>query len=562
MIDNIMQKIMKLSGQQQKWLKKNKHKKDIDSIARYLGLSLEDTKKLIGINEVEVAPNIQEKYFLLALFGLAFLVFATSLPNKFLSDDLSGILNNPTVGMWEGVTKQINGSLQALIYFLLVNIFGLVPWPLRLVNIAFHLTTAYLLYKTVRRTQKFSVSIISCAFFIVAPTITEPVIWISGMPYVLGGMATMLCVYLHLDDERTYKKDLAEVLSWLVVMSTIEKYIFIPFLLLVWDFYKGRFKKTFWMLATIFTLSLIKGLVFIRHFGLRVDTLNVDYYSDSASQVQNPIAKVLVSVGYHLYLYLWPKGLTLYHSEANLGWSSLVKYGSMTLLFVSGIVIAAKKNSQLWFWGLFSFASMVVVLMPFSVSSLVAERYGYLFYAGLAATLSIYISSWCTTRKRSEVIYSLLVIVFIAMITRSIIRIQDWKDADTLWFSAAPYSPSSFQNHNNLGDAYMNKGDYQMALEEFSRAIKLNPRYADAMHNRANIYWKLGDIEKAKQGYQEAYKNNPKLWQSLIKISEIEANQGNLSVAIETMKKAYSLNPAPEIAQWLKFLEEKRQLSK
>jgi tetratricopeptide (TPR) repeat protein len=183
----------------------------------------------------------------------------------------------------------------------------------------------------------------------------------------------------------------------------------------------------------------------------------------------------------------------------------------------------------------------------------VAERYGYLFYAGLAVILSVAINDLF----QSKLVYSIIIISCFVMSVRTLFRIQDWKDADTLWFSAAPYSYSSFQNHNNLGDAYVNMGDYQKAIEEFTKGIQLNPRYADAMHNRANVYWRLGEMEKAKQGYQDAYNTNPKLWQSLIKIAEIEANQGNWQTSAEIMKKAFQLNPSPEIAGWLKMLEDK-----
>ncbi len=68
----------------------------------------------------------------------------------------------------------------------------------------------------------------------------------------------------------------------------------------------------------------------------------------------------------------------------------------------------------------------------------------------------------------------------------------DWKNQDTLWLATAKTSPSSHQNHNNLGDLYARRGEYEKAVEEFKKAIELKPDYGDAYHNLANVYHQIG----------------------------------------------------------------------
>lgn len=543
----------KLTAKEQKWLKKNKRKKNLPEISQYLELSPEETKKLLGIREQANTSQAHEKYILIALLFVAFLIFATSLPNQFLSDDFAGIPQNPLISQWTHVFNGGGGVPHNFVYTVLVKLFGLVPWPFRLASIIFHLTTTAFLFLTVRRNHSFATAITCILLFVIAPVIVEPVIWVSGMAYVLGGMFAMMTIYLHLDDKRFAKTNYLEMITWVLCVATSEKYFFIPIVLLLWDWYKDRLRLTTWLFVGLFLVSLIRGLSLLSMLDGRITSLSQNYYSDTAIQRPNPITKPLVAIGFYLQLYFWPKALTLYQSEVNLGWDQVLRYGSVTILFFLIAWWQSQKTKDIWLWMALGVFSMIPVLLPMNISSLVAERYAYLFYAGSAVTLSIIINRNFSTKT----IYILIGLVVIAMAIRTLIRIQDWRDADTLWFSAAPYSPSSFQNHNNLGDAYVNKGDYQKAIEEFTKGIQINPRYADAMHNRANVYWRLGDMQKAKEGYLEAFSNNPKLWQSLIKISEIEANQGNWQIAIETMKKAYELNSSPAIAGWVQMLDEK-----
>lgn len=551
-----MGKEIKLNRQQQKWFKKHKHKLGAEEIAHHLNLSRREIDKLLGTKEAVTEPLVYEKYALAALLGVAFLVLATSWPNQFVSDDIPAILNNPLITSWSNVTLRLTGSLQNLIYFLLTNIFGIVPWPLRLMSILFHLLTAGLLYAIVRRTQPFVVAWLASALFVLAPVTLEPVIWISGISYVLGGFMTMWCLYLHFDDQRTPYKDWLEIITWSLALITTEKFIFIPILLLIWDWRKNRLPRTGWLLAALLTISLIRGLGLLAILGRRVESLQAEYYNSTAGQVDSPLSKVLIAIGYYLYLYAWPKDLTLYHSEVSLGWQSLVWYGSLSLVFALAVGLSGRRKDEWWFWGAFLVTSMIPALLPFGVSSLVAERYAYLGYAGVAVLISGLVFQVMKRKALALPIKIFVGIALMAMIGRSLNRIQDWRTADHLWLAAAKSSPHSWQNHNNLGDVYSNQGEYQKAIQEFSTAIDLNPRYADAIHNRANAYLSLGETDLAKAGFQAAAEINPKLWQSRIKLAEIAVAEKNWAVAIEEVMKAQLTNKAPEIGRWLGVLEE------
>ena len=63
--------------------------------------------------------------------------------------------------------------------------------------------------------------------------------------------------------------------------------------------------------------------------------------------------------------------------------------------------------------------------------------------------------------------------------------------------------------HNNHGLAYQEEGDYDRAIESFTKAIELNPNYAEAYNNRGNAYRDDGNFDRAIADYTKAIELKP-----------------------------------------------------
>ena len=50
----------------------------------------------------------------------------------------------------------------------------------------------------------------------------------------------------------------------------------------------------------------------------------------------------------------------------------------------------------------------------------------------------------------------------------------------------------------NRGVAHAKKGEVELAIEDYTKAIELKPDYADAYYNRGGAFLRLGEREKAK----------------------------------------------------------------
>jgi tetratricopeptide (TPR) repeat protein len=57
---------------------------------------------------------------------------------------------------------------------------------------------------------------------------------------------------------------------------------------------------------------------------------------------------------------------------------------------------------------------------------------------------------------------------------------------------------------------YSNKRDYKLALRDVNMAIQLDPKYADAYHNRGAFHGHTGEFDKAIADYSEAIRLNPR----------------------------------------------------
>jgi Flp pilus assembly protein TadD len=99
-------------------------------------------------------------------------------------------------------------------------------------------------------------------------------------------------------------------------------------------------------------------------------------------------------------------------------------------------------------------------------------------------------------------------------------------------------------SHNNRGYAYSNLGDYDRAMDDYNRAVSLDPTVGFAYNNRGAIYRTLGQIDRAMVEFNKAIQLDPKFAAAFRNRCWTKAKHLNkLKGAVPDCEKALSLRP-------------------
>jgi tetratricopeptide (TPR) repeat protein len=83
------------------------------------------------------------------------------------------------------------------------------------------------------------------------------------------------------------------------------------------------------------------------------------------------------------------------------------------------------------------------------------------------------------------------------------------RDAIEAFNKAIRLNPRSAEAYHGRGMAYNETGQNEKALKDYDAALALNPQYIEAYFNRANAYSDLGQYERALKDYDEAIRLSP-----------------------------------------------------
>ncbi len=97
--------------------------------------------------------------------------------------------------------------------------------------------------------------------------------------------------------------------------------------------------------------------------------------------------------------------------------------------------------------------------------------------------------------------------------------------------------------YNNRGAVYRSKDKHDLAIEDCNKAIQLKSDYAEPYSNRGSAYRNKGDYERAIEDYHIAIKLKPSFVEAYYNRGLAYHEKGELDVAIKDYSKAIELNP-------------------
>jgi len=505
---------------------------------------------------------------ILLIVVLGFIIYASALPNGFVSDDLpllrSPNLKNPINTL---INEPVSAFINSLTYTLNYYANGTNPLGYHLVNILFHILLTLFAYFFLSLLTKERIAFLASLIFLVVPLHTETVMWVSGRHYILYSIFVLLSLTLHLFASQP--KAPLRYRLWSVIIFVFAVYSFpeqglvLPFLLILVDFYQGKLlqrAKNYWpyfLLAAAFTFLSLSRV------SQRIQEVNGSAAPLANTQINFVLADI-VAISTYLQLFLIPLGLTFYHETVSTNsLEIIIRLLVLILLFGAPFYFIKKNRFFLLSVGIFIVA-LLPTITPFRVSWVVAERYAYLASLGLAMLTAYFINLAMERLKPNPTVKYLVTAIILVYSAVTFIRGFDWKDEDSLWVATAKTSPDSSKAQNNMGDYYGRHGDMQASFNAFIRATQINPTYSDAWHNAGNTLVQMGKYDESIPYFEKSLEFNPSLIEAYNNLALVYHKKGDGQKASDMINKSLQINPyaAKTYSMWAFIEYENKNIDK
>ena len=490
---------------------------------------------------------------------LVFLVFSPCWGAKFLNwDDYTHYVSNPCVYSlsWDNIRdlfkQTINDTylpLTILSFNLEYHLFGLSPYIAHLINILLHLSIVGMIFDLALMLKfSFWESLIASMIFALHPMHVESVAWVTERKDVLGILFYVLCIkhyWLYL--ERNSRKHYwVSIIAGFLSVMTKSMAISIPWVLLLLDWYhQRRLSKAVWVDKLPFVL-LIFPIASITFFKL----------SPHPHMAHNSLLVGVWSFAWYLEKFLWPFNfLPAYSPPQPLTFSNLIYLRSLIICiaFISSMVLWRKRRLYIlaclwWVLTIFFFWRF-----DFTDTNIVADRFMYLPSLGFCLLLGKVLSKYK--------FMAVLVIMVLGYLTFN--QCQIWKDDKTLWSWTLAHDPKNEvakENQDALKyDAKKKIVDYQAVTQ----AIDRNSGSAEDYLLRGNAFLLEVDFDLALKDFNKAIKIDPSKYMSYNMRGELYALRGEDQKALEDFKMALALKPDNAIAyaQTTRILKSMHQIN-
>jgi tetratricopeptide (TPR) repeat protein len=94
----------------------------------------------------------------------------------------------------------------------------------------------------------------------------------------------------------------------------------------------------------------------------------------------------------------------------------------------------------------------------------------------------------------------------------------------------------------NRGVVYQQQGQLDLAIDEYTQAIALNPQFSEAYYNRGNAYYDKGDLDRAIADFDQAIEFDPQDAEAYYNRGLAYASKGRYDQALSDLSKCIEIN--------------------
>ena len=438
-----------------------------------------------------------------------------------------------------------------------VSLFGLKAGGHHAVSVAIHAATSVLLFLVLRSmTGALWRSAFVAALFAIHPLHVESVAWVAERKDVLSALFFVLTLGAYARYAKSFKgaKWTASVWNYLLVMllfalALMSKpmVVTLPFVLLLLDYWPLKRSRT----LPLWKLLLEKIPLFAMSAIVAMLTTGGPGFSSSDSCLSlSWFSRMVVAIsayGTYLGQSVWPSGLTPYYQlrEMRLEEPSVL-LSAMVLLIVTGFALWQRSRRYLavgWLWYLGMLVPVAGILQT-TGSVAHADHYTYLPLIGLFLAVTWLLYDWKREYHLPQAlpaIAAFMVLGLLIFVARE--NVSHWRDSKALWSHALECTENNALAHNNLGQAFLEQGDWESASRHYKTAVTIKPDYAEGQYNLANTLFQNGDLQQSILHFRLALESDPSFAGARNNYAAALLQQGNTGAAVEQFEKSLELEP-------------------
>lgn len=467
--------------------------------------------------------------------------FRSSLGNGLTNwDDDVYVINNPYLQNWSSQIGEIFSKPIADNYHPLTIISlgidrgsgALSAFPFHLHNLLLHLLVCVLIFFLTKRLARGNLWVAGfvSAFFAIHPMHVESVAWVSerkDLLYSLYFVAGMIAHLLYLEKNNKIWYIAGLVLFLLSCFSKPAAVVF-PLVLLLLDY----FEKREWSTAVVF--EKIPHFAIAIVFGVITIMIQKDTAVGDVGEL-NLLQRLSMSgFGFMSYLlkFFAPTGLSALHpypdtSKALPIYYTLAPVGMLLVLAASAFL---SKMNRIWLFGVgFFLVNIVLVLQFVAVGNAVfAERYTYLAYWGLLFLFISLLFQFGKAKNINPYILGIPLILLAGIFSvQTMQRCTVWKHGGTLWTDMIAKYPDNKLGYTKRGHYFNQIGNMPKAIGDFAKASQIDPNYYGAFAGLGEVSLKSGKFDAAIRSFTEAIKLNPTFNKAVHNRGVAYFNKGN-----------------------------------
>lgn len=509
---------------------------------------------------MQISLSHRQSILFIAVFSIA--IYANTLQNGFLYDDAVTVVNNRFIKSLNNLPKLLTKDyfvlstettyrpIVTLTYFLDYAVYGLRPWGFHLTNILLHAANGVLLYTFSALLLKGTIKpFIISLLFVANPVLTEAVNAVSFREDLLCFLFYIAALILYLQSKstslNTTKTYFFSCLFYFLALLSKEMALTLPLVICCYEWIYRDNKK---VLRSILLTPRYAGYLIITLLYIYI-RFSVFYYPIEEGIPRWNIVDRLLTIPLliisFLKLTLFPVSLSVIYNFSPISAPFSVKFILPSVVAVSLIALAfiiKRKEKVVTFGILFFLLTLIPVYNLIPIFHPLAERYLYIPSLGFAIALGFIINALAEKSLLKNYFTAVFILIIATYSFGVVTRNTVWRDGYSLWSDAVRKMPESSISHNDLANAYLEKGQFDDAIREYKTALRLKPNSSAYRFNIGKALQQHGRIDEAVHEYSLALKLKPDYGEVHNSMGNIYISQGLIDKGIQEYKTASKLN--------------------